>query len=857
MRTLLALVLLALGPGREVRAQGQTPASPHGSLAVPCADCHQPSSWRPARITERFQHARFGFALEGAHASARCASCHQSLDFRNTPSTCASCHKDVHLGELGAACSRCHATRSFTERADLFRAHQQTRFPLEGPHAAVDCQSCHPRAPAGGLTWLNRPTACEACHATALATVRNPDHRAAGFSTNCTSCHERTRWSGGRYDHGTTRFALAGAHATATCADCHANGVYRGHDQTCVACHQADFTAAIAPPHATSGFPTDCTVCHAGPVTWKGASFDHAATRFALTGAHLAATCADCHADGTWRGRPIECLSCHRQAWDATMSPPHAAAGFSTTCTSCHGTTQWRGATWDHGATRFPLTGAHVAATCASCHADQVFAGKPTACGSCHQADYDRALTPNHAASGFPTTCSDCHGTGGWAGAQFDHSATRFPLTGGHAGITCMTCHADGVWRGRSLDCVSCHRDDYDRVTTPNHRTLGFPTDCTGCHAPRTWPEVHFDHARTQFPLTGAHLATSCAQCHGDGVYDGKPATCISCHRGAYDATRQPPHASLAFPTDCTSCHATTAWSGGKFDHSGTTFPLTGAHIPVSCAQCHGDGVYRGKPSTCVSCHQGDYDRTANPNHRTAQFPTDCTTCHTTSGWPGAVFDHNRSQFPLTGAHLAIGCAECHGDGVYDGKPTTCVSCHRSDYDRTAQPPHASLAFPTDCTSCHTTASWPGGRYDHAATSFPLSGAHVPLSCAQCHGDGVYRGKPSTCVSCHQSAYDGTTDPNHRTARFPTDCAACHTTTGWAGARFDHDAQWFPIYSGKHAGKWSACSTCHTSSSNYAVFTCLTCHEHNQTSMDDKHRERTGYRYDSQACYGCHPRGDH
>jgi DnaJ-class molecular chaperone len=824
---------------------------------VPCADCHQPSAWRPARITDRFQHARFGFALDGAHASATCASCHQSLDFKNTPSTCASCHKDVHLGELGAACSRCHGTRSFTERADLFRAHQQTRFPLEGPHAAVDCESCHPRAPAGGLTWLNRPTACEDCHAAALATLRNPDHRAAGFSTNCTACHQRDRWSGGRFDHGTTRFALAGAHATATCADCHANGVYRGHQQTCVACHEADFAAAITPPHAASGFPSDCTLCHAGPVTWKGASFDHAATRFALTGAHQAATCADCHADGAWQGRPMECLSCHRQAWDATTSPPHAAAGFSTTCTSCHGTTQWRGATWDHGGTQFPLTGAHVAATCASCHADQVFAGKPTTCVSCHQADYDRALTPNHAASGFPTTCSNCHGTGGWAGAQFDHSATRFPLTGGHAGITCMTCHADGVWRGRSLDCVSCHRDDYDRVTSPNHRTLAFPTDCTGCHATRAWPEVHFDHSRTTFPLTGAHLATSCAQCHGDGVYDGKPTTCVSCHRGSYDATRQPPHASLAFPTDCTSCHTTSGWPGGRYNHAATNFPLTGAHLPLSCAQCHGDGVYRGKPTTCLSCHQGDYDRTTNPNHRTAQFPTDCTTCHTTSGWPGAGFDHNRSQFPLTGAHVAVSCAECHGDGVYDGKPTACVSCHRGDYDRTTLPPHASLAFPDDCASCHTTTAWPGGKYNHAATNFPLTGAHLPLSCAQCHGDGVYRGKPSTCVSCHQSAYDGTTDPNHRTARFPTDCMACHTTTAWAGARFDHDSQWFPIYSGSHAGKWSTCSTCHTSSSNYAVFTCLSCHEHNQTSMDEKHQGRTGYRYESQACYSCHPRGTH
>ena len=783
-RVLLALALLLGGSSRTGAAQAQAPASPHGALAVPCADCHAAASWRPARISERFQHARHGFPLEGAHASATCGSCHQSLDFRNTPTACASCHKDVHLGELGASCNRCHATRSFTERADLFRAHQQSRFPLEGPHAAVDCQSCHPPAPAGGLTWLNRPTACEACHATTMTAVSNPDHRAAGFTTNCTACHTRAGWSGGRFDHATTRFALQGAHTAASCVDCHANKVYRGHEGTCVACHQADFAAAQFPPHAASGFPADCLVCHAGPVSWKGASFDHGRTGFALTGAHQATTCADCHDD-------------------------------------------------------------------------QVYAGKSITCASCHQADYDRALVPNHQASGFPNTCTNCHGTAGWAGAQFDHSVTRFALTGGHASVTCMTCHADGVWRGRSLECASCHRDEYDRVTNPNHQAARFPTDCTTCHTTVAWHGAAFDHTRSQFPLTGAHVAASCASCHADGVYDGKPTTCVSCHRQAYDGTSNPPHASLSFPTDCTSCHTTSAWPGGRYDHATTRFPLTGAHLATSCAQCHGDGVYRGKPSTCLSCHQADYNGAASPNHQSARFPTDCTTCHTTVAWHGATFDHNSSQFPLTGAHVAVSCVDCHADGVYDGKPTTCISCHRGDYDRTVQPPHATLNFPTDCTGCHTTTAWPGGRFDHATTSFPLTGAHLPLACASCHGDGVYRGKISSCVGCHQAAFDATTDPNHRTARFPTDCASCHTTTVWAGARFEHDSQWFPIYSGAHRARWTSCSTCHTTSANYAVFTCLTCHEHNQSSMDEKHRGRTGYRYDSQACYSCHPRGTH
>ncbi|HET9039456.1 MAG TPA: hypothetical protein VFN40_04765, partial [Gemmatimonadales bacterium] len=64
-----------------------------------------------------------------------------------------------------------------------------------------------------------------------------------------------------------------------------------------------------------------------------------------------------------------------------------------------------------------------------------------------------------------------------------------------------------------------------------------------------------------------------------------------------------------------------------------------------------------------------------------------------------------------------------------------------------------------------------------------------------------------------------------------------------------------PIYSGAHAGRWASCATCHTNAANFQAFTCLTCHEHAKSTMDSKHSGRSGYVYDSQACYSCHPRG--
>jgi len=64
---------------------------------------------------------------------------------------------------------------------------------------------------------------------------------------------------------------------------------------------------------------------------------------------------------------------------------------------------------------------------------------------------------------------------------------------------------------------------------------------------------------------------------------------------------------------------------------------------------------------------------------------------------------------------------------------------------------------------------------------------------------------------------------------------------------------YFPIYSGEHEGKWNQCSDCHTNPSNYAVFTCLTCH--GLTETNNQHNGVSGYVYESNACLECHPDG--
>ncbi|HKJ42494.1 MAG TPA: hypothetical protein VKA27_10400, partial [Sunxiuqinia sp.] len=99
---------------------------------------------------------------------------------------------------------------------------------------------------------------------------------------------------------------------------------------------------------------------------------------------------------------------------------------------------------------------------------------------------------------------------------------------------------------------------------------------------------------------------------------------------------------------------------------------------------------------------------------------------------------------------------------------------------------------------------------------------------------------------CHQPDYNNSTDPNHAAANFPTDCESCHTTNDWKPSTFNHDAQYFPIYSGKHSGRWSSCATCHTQPTNFAIFTCVTSSCHTRAHNQDQ---------GSDGCYRCHPTG--
>jgi len=105
-----------------------------------------------------------------------------------------------------------------------------------------------------------------------------------------------------------------------------------------------------------------------------------------------------------------------------------------------------------------------------------------------------------------------------------------------------------------------------------------------------------------------------------------------------------------------------------------------------------------------------------------------------------------------------------------------------------------------------------------------MSGDHAAAGGAASRLNGNYTNTPTTCVGCHLSDYNQTTNPNHAAAQFPTTCQNCHTETAWRTTRVDHARTAFPLR-GKHAAV--ECAKCHVKPAALVKprsDTCVACH---------------------------------
>jgi hypothetical protein len=446
----------------------------------------------------------------------------------------------------------------------------------------------------------------------------------------------------------------------------------------------------------------------------------------------------------------------------ASAQEPHGELRIE--CDACHTSEGWKPLReplrFRHETTGFVLRGAHATTGCRDCHLDLIFSNAGSDCFSCHRADFDAVVVPDH--SELPTTCAECHRETAWQPADFLHAQTGFPLEGAHLRAECEDCHTEG-YAGTPVDCLACHQADFAGATEPDHQA--FPTTCEACHGETAWQPALFDHAQSGFPLVGAHAVLGCEACHADG-YAGTPSDCFACHRADFEGATDPDHRS--FPTTCEECHGQTSWDAASFDHA--QFPLRGAHAAADCEDCHADG-YAGTPRDCFSCHQADFEGANDPDHQ--GFPTTCEECHGETAWQPADFNHNQTGFPLTGSHGGLACLACH-QGGYAGTPRDCYACHQDDYQGANDPDHLVAGFPTTCEDCHNTGNWDDANFDHDDL-FPIySGRHRRAwnACEDCH---VSPGNFARfeCILCHAHQRQQTDHEHNEVRSYVYESQAC------------------------------------------------------------------------------------
>jgi hypothetical protein len=267
------------------------------SIRLHCNICHsvpetvigdaRPPQMPLSYIQEPESHLETNFVADHRfQASDECATCHGEIEFGDDDSSfCAnsSCH--------GRAWPEVELDAAFTHPIEL-----------EGKHAEVWCHDCHAGVESPEYNCAN-------CH----EPPTDPH-----FGAVCEDCHSPQGWDQadmGDFEH---PVPLEGAHAQASCSDCHVAGAEIASD--CAACHQ---------PPSDDHFGPNCQDCHT-PTAFADATLPADLHPIPLVGAHSEAACESCHASG--QDVPAyECANCH--------TPPENHLPGD--CQACHSPEGW------------------------------------------------------------------------------------------------------------------------------------------------------------------------------------------------------------------------------------------------------------------------------------------------------------------------------------------------------------------------------------------------------------------------------------------------------------------------------------------------------------------------------------
>lgn len=331
---------------------------------------------------------------------------------------------------------------------------------------------------------------------------------------------------------------------------------------------------------------------------------------------------------------------------------------------------------------------------------------------------------------------------------------------------------------------------------------------------------------------------SDCTQCHDTDNKARQGVLCMQCHdhENILDdiSNKTGFHGRLpkSQRMDCKHCHvdhegrnsSMILFSASTFDHKKTDFILKGKHTGVKCNACHkADKKYSEAPKACYNCHKEEDVHDGNQGKK-------CGSCHQASSWKKTAFKHDKTDFPLKGAHKEARCDVCHINKKYKDTPKICVDCHQiNDVHRGG--------YGKKCATCHNEVKWTKAVFDHnKKTDFPLLGSHKNATCNSCHIAGDIKKKvPTKCYDCHKN------DDDHK-GQYGKKCDSCHASSSWQKQSFNHSKKTdFPLL-GKHSD--TSCNLCHVGSlyDDKLTTVCYDCHK-----GDDVHVGKQG-----RECDSCH-----
>jgi len=549
------------------------------------------------------------------------------------------------------------------------------------------------------------------------------------------------------------------------------------------------------------------------------------------------------------------CDSCHAAGRSffgvAIVTPPatHVPVGTAA-CEGCHAAGTFT--TFSNT----PMNHAPVAGVpCANCHeTGKTFFGatmvtRPTPaqdpqhprtgeCGSCHTStsSFNAGVTTmpsNHIPTSQP--CSLCHTqAGNFAVATMNHQG----ITAG-----CATCHATGLSFANvtpvspppthiptTQSCELCHSPTkFTNFAGGAMNHTGISSGCTNCHASG---KSFFGVAIVTPPATHIPIgAAACEGCHSATTFTNFKGTAMN-------------HTPVAGMT-CATCHTTgMSWYGATI----VTLPTTG-HIPnptsLDCKGCHTSTTsftqhtmnHTGITSNCTQCHGGQYPDVRSKPKDHPPTNADCSQCHNTTSFDkrasastkpaaaraGATKPVHATTSASTPATANLAATTGTARSVPGASPTSPTSTSGASPGLRAST--HNRVMPGTCASCHNGATAPARPAKHLATQLSCDACHrttawVP---ANFNHTGV---PPAGCVSCHNgSGATGKAGNHFLTMR---SCDTCHRVTSWQPTLpYRHVSPAYPV---NHPNV-AACASCHVAKSELITWrypnlkpACAGCH---------------------------------